>query len=66
MFNSSELSTAVKCGINTMTVVFRDDSYGNVDRDLDEFFDGSYETDLHNPDLVTFCRVIRCNRLAGG
>ena len=54
MFNASELSTAVKYGINTVPVVFRDDSYGNVARDLDDFFGGSYETDLHNPDLVKF------------
>ena len=54
MFNAPELSTAVKYGINTTTVVFRDDSYGNVAYDLDEFFAGTYETDLLNPDLVTF------------
>ena len=54
MFNSSELSTAVKYGINVITVVFRNDSYGNVARDLDEMFGGAYETDLHNPDFVKF------------
>ena len=54
MFNSSELSTAVKYGINVTTVVFRNDSYGNVARDLDEVFGGTYETDLHNPDFVKF------------
>ena len=54
MFNSPEISTAARYGINVVTVVFRDDSYGNVARDLDDMFDGSYETDLHNPDLVKF------------
>ena len=54
MFNSSELSTAMKYGINVITVVFRNDSYGNVARDLDEAFAGTYETDLHNPDFVKF------------
>ena len=54
MFNSSELSTAVKYGINVITIVFRNDSYGNVARDLDEMFGGAYETDLHNPDFVKF------------
>ena len=54
MFNSSELSTAHKYGINVVTVVFRNDSYGNVARDLDEAFGGAYETDLHNPDFVKF------------
>ncbi len=54
MFNSSELATAMKYGINVVTVVWRNDSYGNVARDLDDFFAGSYETDLHNPDFVRF------------
>ena len=54
MFNSSELATAVKYGINVVTVIFRNDSYGNVARDLDESFAGTYETDLANPDFVKF------------
>ena len=54
MFNASELSTAVKYGLNVVTVVFRDDSYGNVARDLDGAFGGTYGTDLHNPDFVRF------------
>ena len=57
MFNSSELSTAVKYGINLVTIVFRNDSYGNVARDLDESFGGAYETDLVNPDLVAFAEL---------
>ncbi len=54
MFNSSELSTAMKYGINVVTVVFRNDSYGNVARDLNDTFGGAYGTDLHNPDFVKF------------
>ena len=54
MFNSSELSTAIRYGVNVVVVVFRDDSYGNVARDLDKAFGGAYGTDLHNPDLVKF------------
>ena len=54
LFNASELATAVQYGINVTTVVFRDDSYGNVARDLHELFGGAYGTDLHNPDLVKF------------
>ncbi len=54
MFNAVELSTAVKYGINVTTVVFRNDAYGNVAHDLNEAFDGAYETDLHNPDIVKF------------
>ena len=54
MFNSSELSTAVKYGINVVTVLFRNDSYGNVARDLAEGFAGTCGTDMHNPDFVKF------------
>ncbi|MDE2801957.1 MAG: thiamine pyrophosphate-binding protein [Chloroflexota bacterium] len=54
MFNASELSTAVRYGINVVTVVFRNDSYGNVARDMETAFNGTYETDLHNPDFVKF------------
>ena len=54
MFNSSELSTAVQYGINVVTVVFGNDSYGNVARDLEDAFGGAYGTDLHNPDFVKF------------
>ena len=54
MFNASELATAVKYGINVVTVIFRNDAYGNVARDLNESFGGAYGTDLHNPDFVKF------------
>ena len=54
MFNSSELATAIKYGINVVTVLFRNDSYGNVARDLEDVFGGAYGTDLHNPDFVKF------------
>ena len=54
MYNAMELSTAVQYGINVITIVFRDDSYGNVARDLEQFFGGAYGTDLANPDLVKF------------
>ena len=54
LFNASELATAVQHGINVTTVVFRNDSYGNVARDLDLAFGGAYGTDLHNPDFVKF------------
>ena len=54
MFNATDLSTAVKYGINVTTIVFRDDAYGNVARDMDDLFDGAYGTDLLNPDLVAF------------
>ena len=56
MFNASELSTAVNYGINVVTVVFRNDSYGNVAQDLNRTFGGTYETTLRNPDFVQFTR----------
>ena len=54
LFNASELSTAVQYGINVTAIVFRNDSYGHVARDLNEMFGGTYGTDLHNPDFVQF------------
>ena len=54
LFTAPDLATAVKYGIDSVTLVFRDDAYGNVARDLDELFGGTYETDLLNPDLVKF------------
>ena len=57
MYNSSELSTAVKYGINTVTVIFNDGAYGNVARDLDEDFGGAYEASFVNPDFVKFAEA---------
>ena len=54
LFNACELATAVQYGTNVVAVVFRNDAYGNVANDLDELFDGTYATDLLNPDLVRF------------
>jgi acetolactate synthase-1/2/3 large subunit len=52
LFNSQELSTAVRYGIAVVVVVFNDDSYGNVARDLDEAWGGSIGADVANPDFV--------------
>jgi acetolactate synthase I/II/III large subunit len=52
LFNSQELSTAVRYGIAVVVVVFNDDSYGNVARDLDEAWGGSIGADLANPDFM--------------
>ena len=51
---SDRCAPAVQYRINVVTVVFRNDSYGNVARDLDESFGGAYGTDLHNLDFVKF------------
>jgi acetolactate synthase-1/2/3 large subunit len=52
MYNVQELSTAVSHRINVVMVVFNDGGYGNVARDLDESWGGSYGADLHNPDFM--------------
>src|SRR5262249_21523747 len=52
LFNSQELSTAVRYGIAVVVVVFNDDSYGNVARDLDEAWGGSIGAELANPDFM--------------
>jgi acetolactate synthase-1/2/3 large subunit len=52
MYNSSEISTAVKYGINLVTVIYNDGHYGNVARDLDDDFGGAYETEFVNPDFL--------------
>jgi acetolactate synthase I/II/III large subunit len=52
LYNAQELSTAVRYGINVVTVVFNDDAYGNVGRDLDEAWGGTIGADLTNPDFM--------------
>jgi acetolactate synthase-1/2/3 large subunit len=48
-----ELATAVQYGINLVTVVFNNSSYGNVRRDQIQGFDGRViGSDLVNPDFV--------------
>ena len=51
-YNVQELSTAVRHGINVVAVVFNDNAYGNVARDLDEAWGGTFGADLHNPDFL--------------
>jgi acetolactate synthase-1/2/3 large subunit len=53
MFAMPELATAVQYGINLVTVVFNNASYGNVRRDQVEGFEGRViGSDLVNPDFV--------------
>lgn len=56
MYNVSEMSTAVQHGINIVVLVFNDNAFGNVGRDLDLGFGGAYGTDLHNPDFPRLAR----------
>jgi acetolactate synthase-1/2/3 large subunit len=53
MFGVQELATAVQFGIGVVTLVFNNNSYGNVRRDQRERFDGRVvASDLVNPDFV--------------
>lgn len=55
LFAATELATAVQYGINTITVVYNDDAYGNSNRDQRERFGGrEIGTALRNPDFVRF------------
>ena len=55
LFAATELATAVQYGINTVTVVYNDDAYGNSNRDQRERFGGrEIGTALRNPDFVKF------------
>jgi len=53
LFNSQELATAVQFGINVIAVVFNDNAYGNVKRDMKEMFNNKdLGSDLTNPDFI--------------
>ncbi len=52
LYNAQELATAARHRINVVAVVFNDDSYGNVARDLDESWGGQYGAELQNPDFM--------------
>jgi len=52
MYNSQELSTAAREKINAVIVLFNDEAYGNVARDLDESWGGSHGAAVTNPDFM--------------
>ncbi len=53
MYSAQELSTAVKYGINVVTIVFNNRAFGASQYDQRNRFKGRYiGTDLHNPDFV--------------
>ena len=57
MFGSSELATAVQHGINLVTVVFNNSSYGNVLRDQHRLFQGrDAGSRLRNPDFQIYAK----------
>lgn len=57
LFGGAELATAVQHGINLVTVLFNNSSYGNVLRDQCRLFQGRESgASLRNPDFQVFAR----------
>ncbi len=57
MFTMQELSTAVHHKLNFVTILFNDNTFANVQRQQDEWFDGRRIcSDLSNPDFVEMAR----------
>ena len=53
LFNSQELATALQFGINVVAVVFNDQSFSNVKRDMKEIFNNkSLGAELKNPNFM--------------
>jgi acetolactate synthase-1/2/3 large subunit len=52
LYYAQEMATAVQHQINLVAVVFNDNAFGNVARDLDEHWGGKFAAELHNPDFV--------------
>ena len=53
MYNVQELATAVAENIQLVTVIFRDNRFGNVERDLrSRFGEATIGAELRNPDFV--------------
>ena len=58
LFGGAELATAVQHGINLVTVLFNNSSYGNVLRDQRRLFQGRDSgSALRNPDFQTYARA---------
>ncbi len=57
LFGGADLATAVKYGINLVTIVFNNEAYGNVLRDQTRLFLGRESgSALKNPDFQTFAK----------
>ena len=66
LFAATELATAVQHGINTVTVVYNDDAYGNSNRDQRERFGGrEIGTELRNPDFAKFAESFGADGVEG-
>jgi len=58
LFNSQELATAIQFGINVVAVVFNDQSFGNVKRDMKEMFNKkTLGAELKNPDFIKLAQA---------
>ena len=66
LFGGSDLATAVQFGINLVTVVLNNSSYGNVLRDQQRLYEGRDSGSmLHNPDFQVYAQSLRRAVLAG-
>ena len=53
LFNSQELATAIQFDINVVAIVFNDQSYSNVARDMKEIFNNKFlGSELKNPNFM--------------
>lgn len=57
LYNVQELATAVHERLHVIVVVFNDQAYGNVARDLDDYWGGAYGAALTNPDFVALAEA---------
>ena len=58
LFGGADLATAVRHGINLVTVLFNNSAYGNVLRDQRRMFDGRESgSSLTNPDFQTYAKA---------
>ena len=58
LFGGTDLATAVKYGINLVTIVFNNEAYGNVLRDQRRLFEGRESgSALKNPDFQVFAKA---------
>ena len=59
MFNLPEITTAVEYNIPLVTIVFNNNTYGNVKRQQKEWFGGRFiASDLHNPDYMKLADAV--------
>jgi acetolactate synthase-1/2/3 large subunit len=68
LFGGSDLATAVRYGINLVTVLFNNGSYGNVLRDQRRLYDGRHcGAELTNPDFQVYAKAfgVRSWRVTG-